>query len=96
MVKNFFYNYIDEWVGYNPKWQLSPNLIKEYESLNIIKINKNEDNSFDIYFNNKKEISFNDDTFTGGDSGFYVGISKNQENFPENPVDVRLKIISYK
>jgi len=50
--------------------------------------------NFDVYFNGVYETSFNDTTFTGGDSGYFAYVSSSSlENFPSTPADMRFKQI---
>jgi hypothetical protein len=66
-----------------------------YDTINHIKVAYDDATSvFTIYFNGILETSFNDTSFSSGYSGFYAMIGQvDQENFPDEPVDVRFKQI---
>lgn len=77
-------------------WTDSSALYTGYNVVNTIKVTYVPDYSFNIYFNGTLATTFTDNDvtkFSGGDYGFYVSVGKD-ENFPNNPVDVRFKQIT--
>jgi hypothetical protein len=91
-------NYWDSgsWSSSNPSpWPSSSHLITGYGNTNDIKVVSTGSGNFDVYFNGVYETSFVDTTFTGGYNGYIASVSSvSRENFPTDPVDVRVKLIS--
>jgi hypothetical protein len=84
------------WTTTQPSpWSSSSNLNTGFDVTNDIKVVNTGSGNFDVYFNGVYETSFNDTTFTGGDSGYDFSISAStRENFPTTPSDVRFKQIN--
>jgi hypothetical protein len=72
-------------------WPESLNLTSGYNRNNTLRVKKTG-NTFTVYFNGQEELQFTDNEPLEGDGvmGFFVGISSEEdENFPNEPVDVR-------
>ncbi|NLC53732.1 MAG: hypothetical protein GX770_07180 [Firmicutes bacterium] len=60
---------------------------------NQIKVKYNNDNTFTISFNGQEAATFKDGSFSGGYYGFYAETgSAEDENFPDEPVEVWFKL----
>ena len=70
-----------------------------YGTINNVSVTKNGNYDFTISFNNGSSISIDDTANTNhstGNVGFCLFIgSESQENFPDDPVDVRFDITTY-
>ena len=66
-----------------------------YNTENTIRVTRTDPvGSFNVYFNNVWEDTFQDTLVSGGKSGFYVHVSdKITEYFPASMVDVRFKML---
>jgi hypothetical protein len=76
-------------------WPGSPHLKSGYNQDNTLRVKKTG-NTFTVYFNGQVERQFTDsDPIEGnGRIGFYAGIgSEENENFPNQPVDVRFSLV---
>lgn len=75
-------------------WTYSDKLNKGFGKINTLKVEHDDPlDLFTISFNGSYVNSFNDDSFKGGYSGFFVEIwGVDEEDFPDTPVDVRFKL----
>jgi hypothetical protein len=75
-------------------WPSSSHLNTGFGNTNDIKVVNMGSGNFYVYFNGVYETSFNDTTFTGGDSGYDASVSDaSREDFPSTPADMRFKQI---
>ena len=77
------------------EWTYSNKLHKGYDKINTLKVDYNDfQNFFTISFNGSYVNSFSDYSYNGGYSGCFVEIwGEEEESFPNNPVDIRFKLI---
>ena len=67
-----------------------------FNVINKIKITRADNGKFTIYFNDQEAYSFTDNSYNKGTFGFGTNIGKkNEESFPNTPVDIRCKITAY-
>lgn len=78
-------------------WTESDMLNKGFSKINTLKVEHDDSSDiFTISINGSYVNSFYDSSFDGGYSGFFVEIwGKDQEDFPDTPVDVRFKPIDF-
>jgi hypothetical protein len=71
-------------------WTNSVNLIKGYNKINEIRVTRDINGNFQVYFNDVHETTadFSDTEIISGYCGFYAYVSS-YEHFPNMPVDIR-------
>ena len=96
-VYSYYYNDGEGWVASsNRNWPYNEFLRTGYGKTNDIKI-KRIAGEFQFVFNGQEVFSFQDSSFSGGAAGCILAIgNSDQEKFPDSPVDIRYKMLSYK
>jgi hypothetical protein len=83
------------WVSANGQWPSSNFLLYGYGSVNKIGVTGNGSGTFIVSFNDNQVVTFTDNSFTGGQNGFFYSVGpQTREGFPGCPVDIRYRLIS--